>query len=85
MGYRPDNPAGDALGRQGVVVQHMRARAAPRCGGGRPRDRTSLPGRGHHQAGVRVSGTDGGAIRRSAPGDVGRDGPGRGRVDHSRA
>ena len=29
MGYRPDNPAGDALGqalgRQRVVVQHMRA------------------------------------------------------------
>ena len=25
MGYRPDNPAGDALGRQQTVVQHMRA------------------------------------------------------------
>ena len=25
MGYRPDNPAGDALGRQQAVVQHMRA------------------------------------------------------------
>ena len=25
MGYRPDNPAGDALGRQQDVVQHMRA------------------------------------------------------------
>ena len=25
MGYRPDNPAGDALGRQRAVVQHMRA------------------------------------------------------------
>ena len=25
MGYRPDNPAGDALGRQQTAVQHMRA------------------------------------------------------------
>ena len=25
MGYRPDNPAGDALGRQQTIVQHMRA------------------------------------------------------------
>ena len=25
MGYRPDNPAGDALGRQQTVVQHMRS------------------------------------------------------------
>ena len=25
MGYRPDNPASDALGRQQAVVQHMRA------------------------------------------------------------
>ena len=25
MGYRPDNPAGDALGRQQAIVQHMRA------------------------------------------------------------
>ena len=25
MGYRPDNPAGDALGWQQAVVQHMRA------------------------------------------------------------
>ena len=33
-------------------------------------------------AGVRVPGPDGGAIRRSPPGDVGRNGPGRGRLDH---
>ena len=26
MGYRPDNPAGDALGRQQAVVQHTRGR-----------------------------------------------------------
>ena len=61
MGYRPDNPAGDALGqalgRQQAIVQHMRARAHRR-GGGRPRDRASLPGLGHHQAGVRVPGAD---------------------------
>ena len=31
--------------------------------GGRPRDRASLPGRGHDQAGVRVPGADGGAVR----------------------
>ena len=35
-------------------------------------------------AGVRVPGPDGGAIRRSAPGDVGRNGLGRGRLDHPR-
>ena len=66
MGHRPDNPAGDslgqALGRQQAIVQHMRA-LPPRRGGGRPRDRASLPGRGHHQAGVRVPGADGGAVR----------------------
>ena len=67
-GRRP----GQALGRQQAVVQHMRGRgAAPRRGGGRPRDGVSLPGRGHHQAGVRVPGGDGGADRRNAPGDVG--------------
>ena len=47
MGYRPDNPAGDALGqalgRQQTVVQHMRA-LPPRRGGRRPRDRANLPG-----------------------------------------
>ena len=37
----------------------------PRRGGGRPRDRASLPGLGPRQAGVRVPGADGGAIRRS--------------------
>ena len=45
MGYRPDNPAGDALG-QALGRQRARrpahAGAAPRLGGGRPRDRASL-------------------------------------------
>ena len=81
MGYRPDNPAGDALGAA-ADRRPAHAGAAPRRGGGRPRDRASLPGLGHHQVGVRVPGADGGAIRRSAPGDVGRNGPGRGRLGH---
>ena len=76
-------PLGQALGRQQAVVQHMRA-AAPRRGGRRPRDRASLPGLGHHQGCVRVPGADGGALRRNAPDDVGRNGPGRGRLDHPR-
>ena len=59
MGYRPDNPAGDALGqalgRQQAVVQHMRA--LPH---GAVADAlatvASLPGLGHHQGCVRVPG-----------------------------
>ena len=87
MGYRPDNPAGDALGqalgRQQAVVQHMQA-LPPRRGGGRPRDRAGLVGPACRQADIRVCGADGGAVGRSAPGDVGRNGPGRGRLDHPR-
>ena len=45
---------------------------------------TLVIGLSHHQAGVRVPGADGGAVRRSASGDVGRSGPGRGRLDHPR-
>ena len=83
MGHRQDNPAGDALGqalgRQQAVVQHMRA--LPH---GSVADALATVRVSHHQAGVRVPGADGGAVRRSAPGDVGRNGPGRGRLDHPR-
>ena len=72
-----------ALGWQRDTVQHMRALPSRR-GGVRARDRASLPGLGHHPAGVRVPGSDGGAVRRSALGDVGRNGPERGHLDHSR-
>ena len=87
MGHRPDNPAGDALGQalgRQQTVRPAHAGAAPRRGGRRPRDRASLPGLGHHQGCVRVPGADGGALRRNAPSDVGRNGPGRGRLDHPR-
>ena len=82
MGYRPDNPVGDALGqalgRQQAVVQHMRALphgavadalATVRASSARPVVKLIF----------RVCGADGGAVGRSAPGEVGRNGPGRGR------
>ena len=53
MGYWPDNPAGDALGRQQAVVQHMRALPHSSVADALA-TRASLPGPGHHQAGVRV-------------------------------
>ena len=87
MGHRPDNPAGDAPragARAAAGRRPAHAGAAPRRGGRRPRDRASLPGLGHHQGCVRVPGADGGALRRNAPDDVGRNGPGRGRLDHPR-
>ena len=88
MGYRPDNPAGDVLGqalsRQLGGPRPAHAGVASRRGSGRHHDRLGIPGVGHHEAGVRVSGVDGGAVRRSALGDVERDGPGRTCVDHPR-
>ena len=77
MEYRPDNPCdrvAATLGRQRRVVRHMRA--LPSCGGHRRRG--AHPGvRSHHhsQAGVRVPGADGSAIRRGPAGAVGRDRP----------
>ena len=76
--HPPDGPrhgADDVGPRAAAGHRPAHAGAAPRRGGVRARDRASLPGLGHHQAGVRVSGSDGGAVRRSAPGDMGRNGP----------
>ena len=69
VGGRDRLPAGQPGGRRlragartAADRRPAHAGAASRCGGGRPRDRASLPGLGHHQAGVRVSGADGRAL-----------------------
>ena len=87
MGYRPDNPAGDALGqalgRQQAIVQHMRALPHGAVADALATVRASQAAVTTKRC-VRVPGADGGALRRNAPGDVGRNGPGRGRLDHPR-
>ena len=90
VGGRDGLPAGQPSGRRpragprtAAGRRPAHAGAAPRRGGRRPRDRASLPGLGHHQGCVRVPGADGGALRRNAPGNVGREGPGRGRCGPS--
>ena len=82
MDYRNDNPCdriGPVLGPQQVVVEHMRA--LPHRDVAATVETVRGGGCGSRgQAGVRVSGTHGGAVRRGARSAVGRDGHGGPRV-----
>ena len=85
-GHRADDPAGGAidavLPRSGGEVRHHKAlpygQVAQAVAAREGQQRL-----GRHQARVRVPGADGGAVRRSAPGDVGRSGRGGRRLDRS--
>ena len=74
--YRTDNPAGDALGealgRQQAVVQHFQALPHGEVAGAVAAVRASR-GVGRYEAGLRVPGADGGAVRRGPPRHLGRD------------
>ena len=70
------------LGRQQDVVQHMRALRHGAVAYALATVRASQASV-TTKRGVRVPGSDGGAVRRSALGDVGRNGPERGRLDHT--